>query len=407
MCVITDVTDIKQRETNLIESNRALRAATEAKSEFLANMSHEIRTPLNGVIGITELLLDSNLSDEQREYLNLLQSSAENLVTIISDILDFSKVEAGKLDIENVSFDLEGILGEVHRTLEISAKEKGLMLSRSFSGEMNTKYLGDPGRVKQVLTNLVNNAIKFTSSGLVSTAVTTKALENNHTEVRVEVSDTGVGISAETLSRLFSPFTQADNSTTRKFGGTGLGLSISKRLVELMGGQVGVESEVGKGSKFWFSLVLENAPSESVKKIEWASTPIDVSRQSMKILVAEDNALNERITIEMLARLGLQADTVQNGKAAIQALQEKHYDLVLMDCHMPEMDGYEASNLIRSSALGQKGDVTIIALTANAMKGDREKCLAAGMDDYVTKPVKIEELEKAISRSMKKTTGQA
>lgn len=404
LTVVVDITDIKQRELNILESNRALRAATVAKSEFLANMSHEIRTPLNGVIGIAELLLDSELTEEQREYMRLLQTSAENLLTIISDILDFSKVEAGKLDIENVNFDFESIVGEVHRALELPAKAKNLLLSRSVSGEMSTRYMGDPGRIRQVITNLVNNAIKFTKSGVVSTSLNTKSVDGNRTEIRVEVTDSGMGIADETVERLFKPFSQADSSTTREFGGTGLGLSICKRLIELMGGTIGVESQLGKGSTFWFVLTLENAPKEVIRKLEKATDTSMPVKKGMKILVAEDNSTNQMITVEMLSRLGLRADLVENGKAVLEALRTQHYDLVLMDCHMPEMDGYEASHLIRKSTAPEQSDVTIIAMTANAMKGDREKCLAAGMDDYVTKPVKIEDLEKAIHRNMKKTS---
>ena len=403
MSVVVDISDLKQREKDLTETNRALRAATLAKSEFLANMSHEIRTPLNGVIGMTELVLDQGLTPQQRTYIEVIQTSAENLLKIISDILDFSKIEAGKLDIETIPFDLEFVLEGVHRTLEQTAKAKGLSLNRSIAGDINSKFLGDPSRIRQILVNLINNAIKFTTHGSVSTAVKVEKLAAGRTKIRVEVSDTGVGISQEAVGRLFQAFSQADSSTTRRFGGTGLGLSISKRLVELMDGEIGVTSEVGKGSCFWFSLELkpnlEVVPSPA-KRLP-SSQRAAISDYPLKILLAEDNPINRLIAVEMLARLGLSADQVVNGKEALAHLASAHYDLVLMDCQMPELDGYEATKQIRSNTHMANWNVSIVALTANAMNGDREECLAVGMNDYLSKPMKLDELEAVIRRNVK------
>ena len=393
LAVVLDITDLAQKERDLIAANRA-------KSEFLANMSHEIRTPLNGVIGMTELVLAAELGHEQRESIEIIQSSANNVLSIISDILDFSKIEAGKLDIENVSFAFAQILEDVHRTLEFSASRKGLRLSFEVAGEMPPRLAGDPNRIRQIMTNLVNNAIKFTKAGEVRTKVTLTKSSDARVDLRVEVVDTGIGISADVMSRLFQAFSQADSSTTRKFGGTGLGLSISKRLIDLMNGEIGAVSEVGRGSRFWFtlSLPLGRESTQSLRAAADAAGAIDI--RSVRVLVAEDNPTNTIITMRMLSNLGLAADAVENGRQAVDALQIKKYDLVLMDCQMPEMDGYEASAAIRADANAAIKGVAIIAMTANAMKGDREKCLAAGMNDYVSKPVKVDDLQAAILRNL-------
>lgn len=418
VCTMHDVTELYQKEQDLIETNRALRAATDAKSQFLANMSHEIRTPLNGILGMTSLVLDSALQPQQRENLEAVKSSAENLMTIVSDILDFSKVEAGMLHIEAVSFDFEELINSTCRSVGFAAAQKGLTLRRSHSGYGDSILSGDPGRLRQILMNLLTNAVKFTNAGEISVEARVKRRADGKMSVSVSVIDSGIGIPEDAKARLFTPFTQADSSTTRKYGGTGLGLSISKRLIELMGGEIGVQSEVGRGSEFWFSLVLEpgKVPVQPLAApqalIETAartkdshaheartSAPEAPASSPLRILLAEDNLVNRSIAMQMLSHLGLTADSALNGLEVLEAISTKAYDLILMDCQMPEMDGYEATAKIRAQSTSN-AKIPIVAMTANAMKGDREKCLEAGMTDYVSKPFKLEELKAAIDRNL-------
>ena len=397
---ITELKHVEQQRTRYEVNERAALAASKLKSEFLANMSHEIRTPLNGIIGMTDFLIDTPLTAEQRDYAQTAQTSASSLLTIVNDILDFSKIEAGKLEIETLQFSLNSLLTETEKMFAPLARSKKVDFVVN-SPVFNSKVLGDPGRIRQILNNLLSNAIKFSSNGQVVLNVSATDVSTDRTFVRFEVRDSGIGIAKEICEKLFQPFMQAEVSTTHQFGGTGLGLSIAKRLTDLMGGSISVESELGKGSTFWFTLPFDTAGLEEPSNImDTVQIAPNLTRQVQRILVVEDNPVNQKIALAMLERLGYRAHAVGNGKEAVEAVERARYDLVLMDCQMPEMDGYEASRTIRSAEQTGQPTVTIIAMTANALKGDRERCLEAGMDDYVTKPIRMAELKTVIEKNM-------
>jgi CheY-like chemotaxis protein len=391
---------LRKTQEELIHSKELAEAASKAKAIFLANISHEIRTPMNGIIGMIDILKRTNLSQEQHEYIDIIGISGENLLMIINDVLDFSKIEAGQITFEKIQFSLHDEVEEVIKILRYKALQKNLELSYNIQSEVPEFLLGDPLRLKQILINLCNNSLKFTSKGFVKIEVKLVKMEESKVRIHIEVQDTGIGISAENQSKLFKSFSQADVSTTRKFGGTGLGLAISKNLVEMMNGNIGIISEEGKGAIFHFDCEFELSEPfiSSEKLMEHADAECQIKK--LKILLAEDNIINQKVAILNLQKLGHQVSVVYNGIQAVEMFVAETPDVIFMDIQMPEMDGVEATGKIRAweKEHGIQNGIPIVAMTANTLKSDMDLFLRAGMDDYLAKPFNSTDLKQVLDR---------
>ena len=419
-----NVTDLKRAELIAVQERQVAMEASKVKTQFLANMSHELRTPINGIVGMAEVIGATSLTADLKDHLSTLTRSADSLLTIVNDILDISKVEVGKLEIESIEFSLKKLFAELGSSFEPQFADKKIKLEIIADVPENLSYLGDPSRLRQILNNLVGNALKFTSSGSVKIECIRLAQGADTSEFEIRVIDSGVGISPEALPRLFQSFSQADSSTSRRFGGTGLGLAISKTLVELMGGTLGVKSVESEGSAFWFRLKFANVilangvlangvPEVRNLKVEIAvsndrgASASDAADKRGTVLVVEDNLINQKVMTLTLRNLGFDFMIANNGQEAIEMVSRHSFDLVLMDCQMPIIDGYEATRTIRAHERIEIAQLPIIAVTANAIAGDQEKCLEAGMDDYMSKPIKTAQLKLLLEKWARKSAHRA
>ena len=377
---------LKIANNKIREALNSAEGANQSKSVFLAHMSHEIRTPMNGILGATELLLDQAANDEQKQLVDIIHTSSNALLNIINDILDLSKIESGNFELEQINFDLHDLCKDAYQLFSSPAQKKGIQIVYYYQAELPQFWVGDPNRIRQVINNLLSNALKFTHSGRIDLLVTGERLTNHQFDITISVKDTGIGIAEKKVKQIFTAFKQADANTSRKYGGTGLGLTISKHLANAMQGDIGVSSVLGLGSTFALKLPLKPGKTEAVAKRTGLARDYHAN-----VLLAEDNPVNAKIASKILHKLGIQTVVVENGKLALEEVTNKNYDIVLMDINMPILDGISAAEKIRQLPF-PRNQIPILALTANAMMEDRERCMDAGMNGFVSKPINIAHL---------------